>query len=154
MTTTNKNETYAQMVYRQIGEKIQEAGGFDAAAKTPVLSSIKKITTPTDIFELGMDFGSRQGPTWSNIAPSDLHPELAKLILEDPTYKRGAYSANTSWGSGNVRVALNPYRFNEGPVIVFQVGCTHDMNTTQLGNCYYKYTCSKCDYSYSIDSGD
>ena len=154
MTTTHKNETYAQLVYRTISESVKDAGGFDAASKAPVLSSIKKITTPTDIFELGMDFGLRKGPEWSNISPSDLHAEIAKLIVEDPTYARGAYSANTSLGGGNVRVALTPYRFNEGPVIVFEIGCTHDMHTTQLGNCYYRYTCSKCDYSYSIDSGD
>lgn len=33
-------------------------------------------------------------------------------------------------------------------------GCDHEMDHRQKGRCYYESQCSKCNYSYCIDSGD
>jgi hypothetical protein len=37
----------------------------------------------------------------------------------------------------------------------FEFGCNHKMeHTTRLGNCYNRYTCSKCGYVDDVDSSD
>jgi len=37
----------------------------------------------------------------------------------------------------------------------FEFGCDHKMeHTTKLGNCYNRYTCSKCGYVDDVDSSD
>ena len=39
-------------------------------------------------------------------------------------------------------------------VTAITFGCDHEMDHRQKGNCYYESQCSKCRYSYVIDSGD
>lgn len=38
--------------------------------------------------------------------------------------------------------------------LFFKIGCDHDYKSTKLGNCWHRYTCSKCGHSYEIDSSD
>ena len=32
--------------------------------------------------------------------------------------------------------------------------CKHEYEHTLAGNCYHRYTCNHCNYTYYIDSGD
>ncbi len=34
------------------------------------------------------------------------------------------------------------------------LGCLHTVRSEKRGNCYHVYTCTKCEWSYDIDSGD
>lgn len=34
------------------------------------------------------------------------------------------------------------------------LGCLHEVQGRQAGNCYWVYTCSKCKFNYAIDSSD
>lgn len=35
-----------------------------------------------------------------------------------------------------------------------EIGCFHDMQLVNQSNCWAKWTCSKCEWGYEIDSGD
>lgn len=39
-------------------------------------------------------------------------------------------------------------------LVVVTVGCTHELSTRTLSNCYSETKCSKCSYGYRTDSGD
>ena len=54
--------------------------------------------------------------------------------------------------TGNFQLILLDRYGNGFTTVTF--GCEHELKHIQAGNCYYKSSCSKCDYAYVIDSGD
>lgn len=61
----------------------------------------------------------------------------------------------TQSGQRNHRLYVFPRnRKDQVLLITAKIGCQHDYNETVLGNCYRRYTCQKCGYSFSVDSGD
>ena len=104
-----------------------------------------------------------------NVRFSDLPKELRDLIAERDGLPHGSayytlafYEApcpgQTSTGTPNWNMFLAPtYRTpqkNQRQFIVGKAGCKHNIETTNLGRCYNRYTCTKCGYSYSVDSSD
>jgi hypothetical protein len=48
-----------------------------------------------------------------------------------------------------------PYWHEGGSqIIMASAGCDHSFETINLGRCYNKHACTKCDYAYFVDSGD
>lgn len=52
----------------------------------------------------------------------------------------------------NFKLILPIHHFYGVTAVTF--GCDHEMDHRQKGRCYYESQCSKCSYSYCIDSGD
>ena len=61
----------------------------------------------------------------------------------------------TGGGGRNFSIIVLPYWGDPaGKVLEIEIGCKHDMEVTNLGRCYNKYTCTKCEFTYSVDSSD
>jgi len=52
----------------------------------------------------------------------------------------------------NFKLILPVHHFYGATAVTF--GCDHEMDHRRKGNCYYESQCSKCSYSYVVDSGD
>ena len=99
-------------------------------------------------------------------------PEPYKVISykeyfqDEPTYKskyrdtRQIFNDNGKMVKGISIEFKHNYAYGvmkdyESNTIKFlKFGCTHDMEETKLGNCWYRHTCKKCGISYEIDSSD
>jgi len=56
---------------------------------------------------------------------------------------------------GRLRILVPPqFGWKTSVAVSADYGCSHSMKRTNLGRCYNKYACEKCDYSYTVDSGD
>lgn len=79
-------------------------------------------------------------------------------VSEDAWYKVVFYekpnTGQTQSGPRSHIVYVPPVISKPKLLITGKVGCEHEYNETRLGWCYRTYSCQKCGYSYSIDSGD
>ena len=58
-------------------------------------------------------------------------------------------------GTPGWTLLILPHWYKGGSQIIrASAGCDHEFETTNLGRCYNKYACTKCDYVYFVDSGD
>ena len=58
-------------------------------------------------------------------------------------------------GTPGWTLMILPHWYQGGShVIMASAGCDHRFETTNLGRCYNKYACTKCDYVCFVDSGD
>lgn len=46
------------------------------------------------------------------------------------------------------------YQYDSDAVVLLEYGCPHEMVTSVIGNCYRRTTCTRCGYTYHVDSGD
>jgi hypothetical protein len=60
------------------------------------------------------------------------------------------------FSNGTCVFMISDYERGKGwmPRIFMWKVCAHTCTMTTLGRCYHKYTCTKCGYSYTIDSSD
>lgn len=95
----------------------------------------------------------------------DLPVSIQEVLAANgaPTYPNGQYTvAFYKEGSPGQTQTAPQYRVYIAytgsrpvfPMLTGKVGCEHDYTETVLGNCYRRYNCQKCGYSFSIDSGD
>lgn len=52
------------------------------------------------------------------------------------------------------RTVYDPGATRMTPLMIVELGCDHAMRQTNLGRCYNRYDCTKCSYTYTVDSGD
>lgn len=58
-------------------------------------------------------------------------------------------------GTPGWTLLILPHWYQGGSqIIMASAGCQHEFETINLGRCYNKYACTKCDYTYFVDSGD
>jgi len=129
---------------------------FETRAITPDYYHLGELTYGSPVEVLSVKF-------------SELPAEVRQLITERDGAKHNAQRftlafyntpcpGQTSTGTPNWTFYIAPSystpRQNRDTFIIGRAGCQHDMESTNLGRCYNRYTCKKCGYSYSVDSGD
>jgi len=150
---------------QKLKDRLEALGGFDGALANSVVR-VRVIETQYDAFSLAMRCAEvPNAPKWW--LESSLLPEEAKNALLANSRRRtlsNSYTAMLAYpeiggqsggGGSNVSIIVLPYWGDpDGKIVEISVGCKHEMQTSKLGNCYYKYTCSLCGFNYSVDSGD
>jgi hypothetical protein len=161
MTTTWKKPERLKV----LEDRLESLGGFSGALANRVVS-VRIIESQYDAFELARRCAQvPDSPRW-HLSTEDF-PEEAKKSLIDNSRSNTLFNSYTvmiaypeiggqsGGGGSNVSIIVLPYWGDpDGKIVEISVGCKHEMHTTKLGNCYYKYTCSLCGFNYSVDSGD
>lgn len=161
MTTTWEKPRLLQ----EIEARLDEHGDFEGSLANSVVA-VKTIESQYDAFQLALRCAKvPNSPRWT--ISSELLPAEAKKIMQENSRSgklSGSYTAmlsfpahggQTGGGGRNFSIVVLPYWGEPaGKVLEIEIGCKHDMSVTNLGRCYNKYTCTKCEFSYSVDSSD
>lgn len=150
---------------QKLKDRLEALGGFDEALANHVVK-VKVIESQYDAFSLAMRCAQvPDAPKWW-LETSSLPDEAKEALLMNSRLHTlsSSYTAMIAYpeiggqsggGGKNLSIIVLPYWGDpDGTIIEISVGCKHEMQTTRLGNCYYKYTCSLCGFNYSVDSGD
>jgi hypothetical protein len=151
-------DAYQQKQWEAINAVVEAGGGVMELLKDPI--KVEVLDTPQAIFKAGASTKEAHGKTW--IIPQRDLPEYLERELLARGQKRHDYYfiavrepiGGQAGGGGNIQFICNPYAHDDGVFFRVTVGCRHTMEGTQLGNCYWSYKCTKCDYHYKVDSGD
>ena len=167
MTTTNTNETWAQMQTRWMSEYLDEMGGLDNALLTHVVS-VEECKNQIEAVEaMSHVHQSAMHPTQYNVDSKSLPLAAREFLMKSSRTPERCWSSyhgflffpppggQSGSGNHNVTLLIEPYWGDpDGKYVSIEMGCAHEFKQQQLGNCYYSYTCTKCDYVYKVDSGD
>ena len=167
MTTTGTNETWAQMQKRWMSEFIDEMGGLDNALMTHVVS-VEECKSQSDACAaMRQVYQSAKDPVKWHIDSKILPLAAREFLMKSSRTPERCWSSyhgflffpppggQSGSGNHNVTLLIEPYWGDpDGKYVSIEMGCAHEFKQRQLGNCYYSYTCTKCDYVYKVDSGD
>ena len=151
-------DAYQLKQWETINADVEKNGGVDELMKDPI--KVEVLDTPQAIFRAGASTKEAHGKTWicaTNNLPDYLQREIIARGFTPTCYYFIAVRepiGGQAGGGGNIQFICNPYAHDDGVFFRVTVGCRHTMEGTQLGNCYWSYKCTKCDYHYKVDSGD
>lgn len=161
MVQLREGETLSAAMRRGIEERVEKLGGLVEAIQHSTVK-IREAESQHVVYEMTKRIVSANAPTW--IVKRSLMPEeIQKMILENSrhysdlriTAAYPAHGGQSGGGGENVSLIILPWwSERDSRMIEIEVGCSHDMVTTNLGRCYNKYSCTKCEYAYTVDSGD
>ena len=155
-------ETMSQAMRRDLGERVEKFGGIIAAMNEHA-TKIREAESQHDAFEIADRTGFKESYTyWVDSAGL---PQAVKDILvknagryHHQVQVKLAYpmiGGQSGGGGENVCMIILPWWSDKNArAIEIEAGCSHEMQTTNLGRCYNRYSCAKCGYSYTVDSGD
>lgn len=141
----------------------------DIRSKVPVVGldflRIEEITDPWQAFTLGED-ARQNGWYWSG--PLAVGHDTSWYTFEGdrkrsmPSNNRVVvYDQRANGGMAsnpNIGIVWHSWDYNNGKTInhlyVSVYGCDHDWEGKSGGRCFVTYTCTKCGYSYGVDSSD
>lgn len=164
--TETKPETWQQQMYRVLHERVDALGGIVSAMKNHLVK-VNVMDSQLDVWTLSQRYAKVNHPKSWTCSASDLPDSVSKYMDEQGGYDpKGYYSATVAYprhggqvggGGPNFSIILVPGNVGKSaslPIVEIEVGCDHNMHSTTLGRCYYKHACSKCDFSYTVDSSD
>ena len=144
--------------YKRFADHIEQNGGYDhiianANLKVTVHNDayylFREITYPS-FFYTDISFQLRE-------ASDELRTALMGLPTTGYAHRHESTTVNAMVyrAEGRLRILVPPqFGWNTALAVTADYGCSHSMKRTNLGRCYNRYDCDKCDYSYTVDSGD
>lgn len=162
MVKLQDGETLAQAQKRDLLERVEKLGGVSDALRNCAVR-IREARTQHEAFEMAERIAKvPHVPVWH--VKFDNLPDAAKELMRKNesvlsncrvTIAYPPIGGQTGGGGENVSLIVLPWWSHENArAIEIEVGCNHKMKTTNLGRCYNKYSCVKCGFEYSVDSGD
>lgn len=128
-----------------------------------IVEIIRPDGTPKDCFHLGQAIGGSEclRSVRTEWLPEEIKMDIpfadGYMRLHPVSFVWSKRHAGNAGGSGipNVQGVFHPtwqadYATFNG--LIVELGCAHHFAGTQLGKCWRRSTCTKCGYSFEIDS--
>ena len=139
---------FGDQVAEALGGSVPDALGFLIGEHRLGEGSFE--LTPDDFHKMKLFHNTHAMPPWVG---------TATLILDEPCVDYGREQKEKRLGC-----FITWYRSGRGIVIandrhdnrfrMWHIGCWHEYESKTVGNCLTKYTCKKCGWAKTIDSGD
>ena len=154
---TSMTTDYIYDQHKSLESYIGTNGGYDHIIANANLN----VTVHDDAYYLFREITKRH---FFNVAvrfrldetSSELRTAVMGIANEDHRRsERTTVEALIYRAEGRLRILIPPqFGWETALAVTADYGCSHSMKRTNLGRCYNRYDCDKCDYSYTVDSGD
>lgn len=154
---TTRELTWTEKLRNDLKDRIDRMGGLEVAFAEKVVSA-KIVESYYDVFQIGKAVKQIEAQGYwitKDMLSDEQRAALGKFGRNVGYILTPTHSGQGGGGGDNVRVVVEPYWGDKGgKYLDIEVGCSHQIHSTRLGNCYYKYNCTKCGFWYEVDSGD